>query len=1107
MKPSKPKPKPKIKIPLVKANLSFPVVGIGASAGGLDAFKKFLKAIPENSGMAYVLVQHLNPNHESLLPELLQKVTEIPVSEIKDVVIVEPDHIYIIPENKLLVANDGALQLIPRPPKKKNVLTMSIDLFFTSLAEVHQNNAIGVVLSGTASDGTQGLRAIRNNGGITFAQDEASAAFDGMPHSAAQAGVVDFILPPEKIPEKILELVQITNAKSADGENISHKDEELFRQILSLLRIRKGTDFTYYKQTTIRRRILRRMAFNKIEVPSDYLKFLREHKPEQDILYQDLLIPVTSFFRDPKSFENICQSVFPRIIKNKPNGESIRVWVAGCSTGEEAYSIAICLKEFLEGKTEKVQIFATDISEPAIAKAREGIYTKSQMEGINPQRLQEFFNKVNGNYQVKKSIRDMCIFALHNFLKDPPFGKMDFVSCRNVLIYMEPYLQKKALTTFHYSLNTHGFLLLGKSETTSSVTDLFTSAGKNDKLFTCKDVPGKFMLPATQRHEQSFRDLNVSPKIEIVRNDFQKTADDIMLSRFSPAGVVVNEAMDIVYFRGNTSNYLEQTPGKPTHNLLKMAKQGLSFELRNILHKTKKDNVTVIKEDVPVEINGRQSKVTFEAIPLSTTIEPHYLVLFHETQNSKPRSSNLKTISKLKKDEKDQRIQQLENELAQSREDMRGITEDQEAANEELQSANEELLSGSEELQSLNEELETGKEELQSTNEELTVLNNELINLNEQLTLERNFSDAVIDNLHEPLIVLDEKLRIKICNHAFYKTFLVNEIETEGRLIYELGNKQWDIPELRNLLENILPQKTRFSGFEVEHDFPKIGHRIMILNAQEIIKQNNTDRMILLAIGDITEFRLAQGRLKEKNTELERMNRDLQSFSYVASHDLQEPLRKIQTFSTRLLEKETENLSGTGKEYFHRMQDAALRMQGLIEDLLSFSRVSNIEKKFEITDINEIVEDVKKDFKEIMEDKNAVIVTKEMCAAKLIPFQFRQLMQNLIFNSIKFSKPGKAPHITITSRVVKGNKLNMKKLLPEKEYCHISVKDKGIGFEPEFKEKIFEVFQRLHGKDEYPGSGIGLAIVKKIVDNHNGMITAKSEINKGAAFDIYFPAL
>jgi two-component system CheB/CheR fusion protein len=814
------------------------------------------------------------------------------VLEIADDIIVQPDHIYIIPSNKMMIANDGVLELTPRPAKNKNERNLPIDLFFTSLAEVHQSHAIGIVLSGTASDGTQGLKAIKDHGGITFAQDEESAAYDGMPHSAAQAGVVDFILPPEKIPQKLLEVVHIikTNSNGHGEENLPLQDEDVFKQILSLLRIRKGTDFTYYKQTTIRRRILRRMAISKSDKLATYIKLLRENKTEQDILYQDLLIPVTGFFRDPKTFDNLCESVFPLIVKNKVPGETIRMWVAGCSTGEEAYSIAICLKEFLEDSSqsgERVQIFATDISEPAIAKARAGIYTKSDIEGLSPQRLKEFFIKTNGSYQANKSIRDLCVFAVHNFLKDPPFGKMDFISCRNVLIYMEPYLQKKALTTFHYSLNPKGILLLGKSETTGGVPELFVQSqakeGKNDKLFTRKDVPGRFMHIASQRSEQNLSDTDINTKSDNIRTDFQKTADDIMLSKYTPAGVVVNEAMDIVHFRGNTGNYLQQLPGKPSHNLLKMAKEGLAFELRNILHKTKKAKQPVIKENIPIHINGSLQNISIEALLLPNTIEPHYLVLFHDNP---PLAISREPLVKGKAKATSQqltansRIAHLEKELSQSREDMRSITEDQEAANEELQSANEELLSSSEELQSLNEELETGKEELQSTNEELMVVNQEMVSLNELVTASRDYAEAIILNIREPLLVLDKNLRIKTANNAFYKTFRVNEKETEGVLIYNIGNKQWDIPALRLLLEKILPEKSVFNDFEVSHTFSSIGERVMLLNAREVINKNSSEKLILLSIEDITERKKAEDVVRKSNEHFRHLVKELPAAVY-----------------------------------------------------------------------------------------------------------------------------------------------------------------------------------------------------------------------------------
>ena len=857
---------------IIKSDNLFPVVGIGASADGLDAFKKLIKAIPENSGMAFVLVQHLDPNHDSLLQELLQKVTSIPVLEISDDIKVEPNHIYVIPSNKMMIATDGVLLLAPRSAKKRNELNLPIDLFFTSLAAVHQAHAIGVVLSGTASDGTIGLKAIKDHGGITFAQDNASASFDGMPSNAVKAGVVDFVLSPEKIPRKILEINIRLKGTESDHQNLPEQDEDVIKKILSLLRIRKGTDFTHYKQTTVRRRILRRMVLNKYEDLDAYVKYIRENKNELDILYQDLLIPVTAFFRDETVYT---KTVFPLIVKDKMEDEPIRIWIAGCSTGEEAYSVAICFKEFfgttLENSDKKIQLFATDLSEPAIEKARIGVYTTNELSAVSPQRLTNFFTKNNNGYKVNKQIRDMCVFAVHNLLKDPPFGKMDFISCRNVLIYMKPYLQKKALTTFHYSLNQKGFLLLGKSETTASVPDLFVSADKNHKLFLRKDVPGKFIHIASQRSEQNFNNSDTNQKNEHTRNEYLKTAEEIILRKYTPTGVIVNDAMDIIHFRGNTSKYLEQLPGKPSHNLLKMAKQGLGFELRNLLHKAKKEipvtllgNQSIKKENISLQLDDSLHYISIEVIPLPNTLEPYYLILFHDTNTI----ANKLSSNKIKKDDKDVRIQQLENELAQIHEDMRSITEEQEATNEELQSDNEELLSTSEELQSLNEELETSKEELQSTNEELMVVNQEIVNLNEQITESRDYAEAIVGTIHEPMIILDKDLRVKSANKSFYKNFRASKEETVGMLLYDLGNKQWNIPSLRKLLENIISKNAHFYDYEIKHSFPEIGEKIMLLNARRLMQESHGEQLILLAIHDATEVRT-------KALELQRIEKEL----------------------------------------------------------------------------------------------------------------------------------------------------------------------------------------------------------------------------------------
>ena len=1142
--------------PKILSPNSFPVVGIGASAGGLDAFKALLRVISADSGMAYVLVQHLDPTHQSVLPEILQKVTKLPVLEISDEIKVEPNHIYILPSNKMLVANDGVLQLSQRPAKNKEERNMPIDMFFRSLAEVHQAQAIGVVLSGTGTDGTLGLKAIKNNGGLTFAQDN-SAAYEGMPDSAVHAGVADFVLPPEAIPQKLQDIKNSIHLDDAELKNVSAIDNDIFKQILFLLRTHKGTDFTYYKQTTIRRRILRRMALNQKLEPAVYLSYLQENIAEQDALYQDLLIPVTEFFRDKKVFDNLRSAVFPHILNNKAPAEPLRVWVAACSTGEEAYSIAICLKEYLGDSAEKLQIFATDISEPAILKARKGYYTKSDVDGMAPGRLQNFFTRSGDGYLINKGIRDVCVFAIHNFLKDPPFRKIDLVTCRNVLIYMEPYLQKKALTTFHYSLNPKGFLLLGRSETATGVQDLFAIADKSDKLFTRKDGTGKYLQVARQRSAKNKNDINIFPQSENLSADFQKVADDIMLSRYTPAGVVVNEANDIVHFRGNTSAWLAQAPGKPSHNIFKMAKNGLGFELRNILLKVRKAKTTVT-ENLSILVDGEQCDITIEAMPLPNVVDPHYLILFHY-RNFSSVLHHLNFAADAAADGKDMRILQLEQELVRARESMHNITEDQEATNEVLQNDNEDLMSTGEELQSLNEELETSKEELQSTIEELTVLNQEIIGLNEEVTKSRDTAEiarkkmevqaAMVHNLlmnapgfvctltgtdHVYGIVNDLYQQLFGKRKIQGKPIMVALPELEGQgfdilldKVYEMGEPYVgiEVPITLARDEGLEPEKRYFNfsyqpmydenssifsilvfGYEVTEE---VNAKNRNLESQKIREKELEDNVQQRT----NELSIANGLMVQKNEELVKINKELESFAYVSSHDLQEPLRKIQTFAGMILKKDHAVLSEEGKDYFQRMQKAALRMEALIDDLLAYSRANNIDVKYEKVDLNKMLDDVRFELSETILKSNAVIETGELCTTNFNPFQFRQVMTNLITNSLKFSKPGVLPYITINSKTAAGLQLQIDnpllqkgKLLSQQQYCNITFADNGIGFDPLYNDRIFELFQRLHGKDEYQGTGIGLAIVKKIVENHNGIITASGEVDKGATFNIYIPA-
>jgi two-component system CheB/CheR fusion protein len=841
------------------SSIQFPVVGIGASAGGLEAIKQFLRAIPVKTGMAFVFVQHLSPTHVSSLPEILAKFSKIPVRQIADNIHIEIDHFYIVPANKIVKAEDGVLKLDTLDDKRHKVKV--IDLFFSSLAVVHQSFAVGIVLSGTLNDGALGLQVIKSYGGITFAQDVGSAAFDGMPKNAVNTGAVDFVLPPDKIVEHLISINRPFRAdysKQEIANTVPQQDENTFKQVLAVLRVRRGVDFSYYKPGTLKRRIVRRMALANIAKPEEYLNYLRENKPEQDTLYNDLLISVTNFFRDPASFELLCDTIFPALIKRKRVNEALRIWIAGCATGEEAYSMAICLQEHLGDKAAamKIQLFATDISETAIAKARTGIYRATDLEGLSSSRVQQFFTKLDGSYQVNKVIRDMCVFAHHNLLKDPPFSKIDLVSCRNVLIYLEPVLQKRALQTFHYALNEQGFLMLGKSENIGNNTDLFSAYNSHEKIFSRKGERGRFMAVTSPGSEQHLKDIDKGIQIQNIGQDIFKIAGDIILSKYAPSSVLANERFDIIQFYGKTDTWLTMSAGRASFNLLKMAREGLAFELRSLLYLAKKKNETARKENVLFNLNGSHEYVNIEVVVFTSASEPHYLVLFQKACDPnmiptlKPDKKNKKIIA----DPRDIEIAQLKKELMQDRSEMRAVTEEQETANEELQSANQELLSSSEELQSLNEELETSKEELQSTNEEIIIVNNELINRNDQLNSARSYTEGIINTIRDPLIILDRDLKVMRATNGFYNKFKVTEEQTEGQFLYNLGNQQWDIPALRQLLESILTEEKTFADFEVAHVFPDIGRKIMLLNAQQLIKVTG-ESVILLAIEDITAQR------------------------------------------------------------------------------------------------------------------------------------------------------------------------------------------------------------------------------------------------------------
>lgn len=959
----------------------FPVVGIGASAGGLEAFSQLLSYLPPKTGMAFVMIQHMPANEESRLSRILARATQMAVHEVKDGMKIAPNQVYVIPPNVSMTIVQGVLKLTPRPSNSR--LFMSVDIFLLSLAEERGNKAIAVILSGGDSDGARGVEAIKAVGGITFAQCEATAQVNSMPNTAIATGQVDFVLPPEKIAAKLAEISHhpyINNSSATIAlMPTSSASQDALSIIFDLLRKATGVDFTLYKQTTLNRRIGRRMLLYKLDKLENYARYLQDNYTEVMALYQDILIHVTNFFRDPESFEALKTIVFPAIVKDKSPKTPIRIWVAGCATGEEAYSIAICLLEFLGDRVPPlpIQIYATDISEAAIEQARNAIYTPSQVANVSFERLNRFFVQVDDNYQISKHVRENCVFARQNLIGDPPFSRLDLISCRNVLIYLGTPIQKKILPVFHYGLKPTGFLMLGSSETIGDFHNLFTQCDIKNKIYAKKLSSNRLNVGIIPN---SYSSTTIKPPTHVTEPiasdiEIQQEADRIVMSQYAPAGIVIDTNMDILQFRGQTSSYLEPAPGKASLNLRRMAKQELRQELQTAIYQARQQNLPFKSGVIQIREGNRTRQITINVIPFQTSTQECYLVLFTETSPLPVLSSATDDgITRSKRKTKEtQEIARLQQELAMTREHLQSIIEEQQATNQDLRAANEEILSSNEELQSTNEELETAKEEIQATNEELNTINEELrhrtleatkvsddlqnllssinipilmlggdlqirqftpavegifnlistdigrplsdithklnvpnleqqilevirtLNLksleiqdrdghwyelrirpyrtvdnkidgvvlvlvdienlkssNIQLTAAKDYAEAIVQTMRTPLIVMNPDLQVIAANQCFYDTFEVSPVETEQQLIFELGNGQWNIGQLRSLLEEIITLNSQFQDFEVEHNFQHIGHKVMLLNARKMPTIRDT-QMILLAIEDITE--------------------------------------------------------------------------------------------------------------------------------------------------------------------------------------------------------------------------------------------------------------
>ncbi|MFD1605400.1 CheR family methyltransferase [Flavobacterium artemisiae] len=1076
---------------------NFPIAAIAGAAGELEALHKIISQIPQDSGIAYVIVQHLSSNTVDNLSVELAQSAKIPVAEIVSTIDFQPDHIYLVPQNNYLIAEDGVLKM--DVIKRIDKITHNIDKTFDAIAQVYKSFAIGVLLSGTAFDGAFGLKKIKEYGGVTILQDPETATFKTMSQNNVETDAVDFILAPENTAFQLAAIRKsyLDNYAYSEEEHIPKKEEDVLNQILNLILQKTENDFFDYKRPAIRRRITRRMVILKKETMSDYYTILRNNKNEQELLFNDLLIPVTYFFRDEESFDSLSQTVLPQLIQNCTNN-TLRVWSAACSTGEEAYSLAIVICEYLtlhNFKDLKVQIFASDISEKAIAKARSAVYSAQDVRHISETRLEQYFTKRDGHYHLNKIIRDMCIFATHNFIKDPPFAKIDLVSCRNVLIYLNSFLQEKVLGSFHYSLKEKGFLFLGKSESANNVQHLFELVLKQDKIYAKKFTPARYVPQAFK----PYTNLPVRTKTYSSTNhetDFRKTADDILFSRYTPSSVIINEHQEIVHFHGDTSPYLLPAPGRPNFNILKMAREGISFELRNAISEITTNRENIIRKNLSVKDQNYQA--SFEILTLPND-ENHLMILFHK--NPLP---EIDSESKNTKKSADQlRIAELEKELSQLREDIKRVTEEQQTAFEELQTTNEELLSSTEELQALNEELQTSTEELQSNNQELMCTNDELLDRQEQLLSMRHYAESIVQTIREPLIIIDQDYNVKSANPSFYKYFNTTEKDVQGFSFFEIGNGQWDIPDFKDLIFKMIIQKQTIEDYKLE--ISSNGEKKTLIANAHLIQNTKPEGMILLAFEDVTDLLASNELLNKRNIELQIYNEQLENFTSAASHDLQEPLNKIHMFCHRIFEKEN-TLSEDGKHNLQRAMRSAKNMSQLIADLINYSKLNFTERKFKKTDFNLILKKTLSDIKDSIDEKKAVVETAVTeNTVNVIAFQIQQLLTNLILNAVKYSKENVTPEIRIETMKAPIDEITNLGGNTEIKYVKINVIDNGIGFNNDFENRIFEPFFRLHSKDEYKGSGLGLTLVKKIVSNHNGFIKAFGKAGFGTTISIYLP--
>ncbi|HUP30869.1 MAG TPA: chemotaxis protein CheB [Usitatibacter sp.] len=1190
--------------------LPFPIVAAGASAGGVEAFTALLKALPTDTGMAFVMVQHLSPTHSSMLTEILGRATKMPVLELKGATPVEPNHVYVIPPNKSLVFGERMLQLGPRLEVRGQ--SRPIDHFMRSLAEEHGHKAIGIVLSGTASDGTLGLQEIKAAGGITFAQDD-TAEQTSMPRSAVHSGCVDFVLPPEEIARELGRIARHPYVAPAAADP-SAVQEPAFTRVVEMLRQGTGVDFGNYKKNTLHRRITRRMVLHKLDGLRDYLRLLQSKPEEVNALYQDVLINVTSFFRNPEAYEALKTVFFHNLVETRERHDPLRVWTLGCSTGEEAYSLAIAYTEFAEatGKRVPMQIFATDLNGLGIDRARSGIYTKGIIQDVSPERLRRFFVEVDGSYRIAKPIRDMCVFARQNALADPPFSRLDLVACRNMLIYLEPVLQQRLIPLLHYSLRQDGYLWLGGSETIGSYRDLFDLNDAKNKIYQRKRSQ-RVLAPALPTSASRWSSVavarNAAAAASPLSPESQKEADRVLLARYAPPGVLLDEDLDVIQFRGDTGPYLAPAPGRATLNFLKMLREGLLVAVRGALHKARREKTVVREEGLRVRSDGGWREVDLVVMPVRGAVatEGAYLVLFEEpAQRVEARARELAAVARAAAEkipashdeDSQQEVTRLKQELSATREYLQSVIEQQEAANEELQSANEEVQSANEELQSINEELETSKEEIQSANEELATVNDELQNRNNELSQTNDDLTNLLSSVNMAIVMLGPDLRIRRFTQTAEK--VLNLIPPDvGRPIADI-KLNIDVPDLEALIVEVIetvatrerevrdrndrwyslrirPYRTMDHKIDgavlmlvdidhlkrAEHSLRESEQRFELLadSAPVLIWVNDLEgcRFVNRAFEDFvgepeseirrgglvpfihpddraayvdayaaalrqrlrfearTRLRRADGTFRwmklsamprlvpngqligyvgssvditdmaEAEAALMELDQGKNEFLALLAHELRNPLSGVRNAARLLGDSRDETIMGKAREIIDRQ---TAHMARLIDDLLDVARITygkiqlNREPVDLVAVLNGAVDSTDAERRKLQQQL-AVSLPPEPLMVHADPLRLDQIFTNLLVNASKFTRAGGRVWLSAekepTSR--------------EGPACvTVRVRDNGIGIDPSFLPRIFDLFVQATGSADHSrtGIGLGLTLAKRLVGLHGGTIEALS---------------